>query len=274
MIDIHSHILPNIDDGSRSIDETFELIKEAKKAGFSGIVCTSHYIENYYETNRPEREVWMNAIKERLKDKGISIDLYLGNEIYISENIIELLADEKATTINDTSYVLFEMPMNEEPLNLYDVVYELQQNKVVPILAHPERYSYVQKDPELVYDLIEKGVLMQSNYGSFIGQYGKRAQMMAERMLENNMTHLLGSDAHRPNTIYPRIPEAIRAITRIVGEDKVDELTTINPNKVIHNKKIDIKEPYNFELDFKEKFQIYADDAVHQFKKFIKHHKK
>ena len=168
MIDIHSHILPNIDDGSRSVEETFNLIKEAEEAGFEAIISTSHYIEGYYETDAPEREVWVNVIYDKLKLQNINIKLYLGNEIYISENIIKLLEDGKASTINDTSYVLFEMPLNSEPLNLYNVIYEMQQNKIVPILAHPERYSFVQKDPELIYDLIKKGVLMQANFGSII----------------------------------------------------------------------------------------------------------
>ena len=139
MIDIHSHILPNIDDGSRSIEETFNLIKEAKNVGFDVIVSTSHYMEGYYETNVPEREVWVNAIYENLQAKNIDVNLYLGNEIYMSENIIKLLEERKASTINDTSYVLFELPLNIEPMNLYDVIYEMQQYKLVPILAHPER---------------------------------------------------------------------------------------------------------------------------------------
>ena len=83
MIDFHTHILPNIDDGSRSIDETFNLIKEAKEVGFDGIILTSHYIENFYETDVPERDVWVKAISENLGVKGIDTDLYLANEIYI-----------------------------------------------------------------------------------------------------------------------------------------------------------------------------------------------
>ena len=188
MIDIHTHILPNIDDGSRSIEETFNLIKEAKNVGFDAIVTTSHYMEGYYETNVPEREVWLNAICENMQVKNIDMMLYLGNEIYMSENIIKLLEERKASTINDTSYVLFELPLNVEPFNLYDVIYELQQYKLVPILAHPERYSFVQKEPELIYDLVEKGVLMQANYGSVIGQYGKKAEMTKDKreLLEIN----------------------------------------------------------------------------------------
>ena len=253
MIDLHTHILPNIDDGSRSIDETFNLIKEAKEAGFQKIVLTSHYMENYYETEIAEREVWVKAIQENLNAKGIEIDLFLGNEIYFTDNIIKLLEDAKASTLNNSSYVLFEMPLNAEPLNLYDVIYEMIQYKLVPILAHPERYSFIQKEPELVYDLIKKGVLMQANYGSIIGQYGEKAKMIVEKFLQNNMIHFLGSDVHRQNTIYTRMPEILSEIEEIIGEEKLRELTTVNPELAIHNKRIDISEPIPVELSLKEK---------------------
>ena len=256
MIDFHTHILPNIDDGSRSIDETFNLIKEAKEVGFDGIILTSHYIENFYETDVPERDVWVKAISENLGVKGIDTDLYLANEIYISENMMGLLEQQKASTINNSCYVLFELPLNEEPLNLYDVIYSLQENKLIPILAHPERYSFVQKEPELIYDLIEKGCLMQANYGSIIGQYGVKAEYIVKKFLENNMIHFLGSDVHRQNSIYPKIPFALEKIREIVGEEKLEELTTINPKLVLANKKIEIDEPEEFSLTLKEKIMM------------------
>ena len=257
MIDFHSHILPNIDDGSRSIEETFNLIKEAKEVGFEGIVLTSHYIEGYYETDVPERDVWVNAIKENLNTKGIDIDLYLGNEIYISENMMDLLINNKASTINNSCYVLFEMPLNAEPMDLYNVIYSLQENKLIPVLAHPERYKFVQKEPELIYDLIEKGVLMQANYGSILGQYGESAQMIVRKFFENNMIHFLGSDVHRQNTIYKNIPRALDAISEIIGEEKLRELTTTNPKLALNNKRIDIEEPEEFTLTFKEKLMMF-----------------
>ena len=256
MIDFHTHIIPNIDDGSRSIEETFNLIKEAKNAGFEAIISTSHYIENYYETNTPEREVWVNAIYENLQAKNIDIQLYLGNEIYLSENIIKLLEEGKASTINDTSYVLFELPLNAEPMNLYDMVYQMLQYKLVPILAHPERYSFVQKDPELVYDLIQKGALMQANYGSIIGQYGEKPQIIVRKMLENNMIHFLGTDVHRQNPIYAKIPQILVELTNIIGEEKLRELTSTNPKLVLQNKKIDVEDPMKIELSLKERIII------------------
>lgn len=256
MIDMHSHILPNIDDGARSVEETFHLIQEAKEAGFEAIIATSHYMEGYYETDAPEREVWVKAIYDKLQEKNIDINLYLGNEIYLSENMITLLEEGKASTINDTSYVLFEMPLNVEPLNLYDVIYEMQQYKLVPILAHPERYSFVQEEPELIYDLIQKGVLMQANYASIIGYYGQKAQMIVKKLLENNMIHFLGSDVHRQNTIYLRIPQILEELNSVIGKSKLEELTTINPKLVLNNKRIDIDEPKKIELTLKEKVMM------------------
>ena len=247
MIDIHTHILPNIDDGSKSIEETFNLIKEAKSVGFDSIVLTSHYMEGYYETNSPEREVWLDAIRENLEAKNIDI---------------KLLEEGKATTMNNTSYVLFEMPLNAEPLNLYDIIYEMQQYKIVPILAHPERYSFVQQDPELIYDLIQKGVLMQANYGSIIGQYGEKAQVIVKKFFENNMIHMLGSDVHRQNTIYPKIPDILMELNELIGEEKLKELTTINPRLVLQNKRIDIEEPHKIELSFKEKLAMLKGESL------------
>ena len=253
MIDLHSHILPSIDDGAKNIDETMKLLKEAQEAGFESVVATSHYREGYYETGIKERELLLQAIYQKFRQYNINLDLYLGNEIYISENIIKLLEECKASTINDTSYVLFEMPLNSEPQYLYDIAYEMVQYKLVPILAHPERYSYVCQDTELVNDLIDLGVLMQANYASITGYYGEKAQIMVKKLLENNLIHFLASDVHKPNTIYPKIPEILPQIEEIIGEEKLNKLTTENPKLVLQNKRIDIGKPNNIELTLKEK---------------------
>ena len=151
MIDFHAHILPNIDDGSKSVEETFNLIKEAQQAGFDTIVSTSHYMEGYYEVENKERRIWIDALNEKLKEQNINVQLYLGNEIYITENIINLLENDKASSINNSNYVLFEMPLNVEPLNLNDVLFEMLRCKIIPVLAHPERYAFVQKNPDMLY---------------------------------------------------------------------------------------------------------------------------
>lgn len=256
MIDFHTHILPNVDDGSKSVEETFSLLAEAKNVGFDAIISTSHYIEDHYDVEVAEREVWIKALSENLYKKNLDLKLYLGNEIYITENIIELIKTGKATTINNTNYVLFEFPLNTKPMNMYDIIYDMLGNKFIPVLAHPERYSFVQSNPTLVYDLIEKGVLMQSNYGSILGLYGEKAQLIVRKLLENNMVHFLGSDVHKPNSVYPKVPQALSEIEDIVGEERLEELTTINPSLVLENKRIDIDEPTQIKLSLKEKMII------------------
>ncbi len=255
MIDFHTHILPNLDNGARNIEEAHNLIKEAKIAGFDQIVYTPHYIEDYYETSVKEREVWLDTFSKKFDDIK-DIKTYLGSEIFLSDNIMKLLEDAQASTINNTSYVLFELPLDKEPLNLYDIIYKMRKNKVVPILAHAERYPYIQREPELLYNLVEKGVYIQADYGSVIGENGKRAKMIIDKMLENNLVHFLGSNAHREKTIYKYIPTIIEILTEKIGVEKLYELTTKNPELALHNKKINIREPIEIKLTLKEKIQI------------------
>ena len=254
MIDFHSHILPNVDDGAKSVEETFNLIKEAKDNGFEAIITTSHYMEGYYEVKKAELEVWINALNEKLHEQNIDVKLYTANEVYLSDNIINLIESKIASTINNTNYVLFEMPLNAEPMNLYDIVYEMLGHKLVPILAHPERYTFVQKDPSLIYELIEKGVLMQANYTSILGRYGEKAELLVKKFLKNDMIHFLGSDVHRQKSVYPQIPKALKEIENIVGEEKLEELTTTNPKLVLENKRIEIDSPKKMEFTLKEKW--------------------
>ena len=165
MIDFHSHILPQIDDGSKSYNETIEMLEEAKNAGFEKIISTSHYIEKYYEINEEQRLQLLKNINFQ------DIKLYLGSEIYVTNEIVQLLKDKKASTINNSRYVLYELPMHSKNMNDKEIIYRIVENGYVPIIAHPERYSYVQESPEYVEELAEMGALFQSNYGSIIGMY-------------------------------------------------------------------------------------------------------
>lgn len=256
MIDFHSHILPNVDDGSKSVEETFNLIKEAKNVGFNAIISTSHYIENYYEVGVEERTTWIYGIMKALRNDNINFEIYLGNEAYFSENLIKLINEKKVATINGSKYLLFEFAMNVKPMNIYDVIYEIIENKYIPILAHPERYSFIQKEPNLIEELIESGVLMQCNYGSFIGQYGEKAKIISKKMLENDMVHFLGTDVHKQNSIYPKIPEILEVIEKMVGQEKLNELTKINPKLVLENKNIEISDPLRLKFTFGERIQL------------------
>lgn len=241
MIDIHCHLVYEVDDGSKSIEDTLYMLKEAKKVGFTDIICTPHYMEDYYEV--PCSEISNKILKMKELSQNINIRIYQGNEIYSTENIIEYLNSNQAMSLNNSKYVLIEFPMQNKPMNMDQVVYLLLQAGKIPIIAHPERYSYVREDPNMLLEYIEQGVLFQSNYGSVIGIYGNEIKETAKKLLTHNMIHFLGSDNHRINTVYKNIPEALKTLEKWVGQDKIQELTTDNPSCILSNEEFDIDDP-------------------------------
>lgn len=240
MIDVHSHIIPAIDDGSYSIEETLKMLEEAEKTGFTDIIATSHYIENYYEIDVEQRQRSVDEINNKLEENGINIKVHCGSEIYVSQNMIDLIKNKKASSLANTKYVLFELPMNNNIMYLDDIIFEIQSAGFIPVIAHPERYSYVQDNPKMLVELINKGVLFQGNFGSIIGKYGNTAKKTLKKLLQYNMIHFLGSDAHRSNSIYTNIDTAITELQKVISEEKLIELTVKNPKRLLKNEDIDI----------------------------------
>lgn len=231
MIDIHSHIIPNVDDGARSVEETFNILKEAQEAGFTDVILTSHFLLNYYETNAQELIFWKEKLQEVLKKQGTKINLHSGMEIYITNQMEELLENKKILTLANSRYMLIELPLATNVKYFDYVVYYLEAKGIKPIIAHPERYKCVQKDPDIVEEYIEKGCLIQCNYGSIVNLYGREAEKTIKTLLKKNQVHFLGSDVHRENGTYLIILDAIKKIRKIIGENKINEITTINPKK-------------------------------------------
>lgn len=235
MIDFHSHILPGIDDGSRNLEQSIAMVNEAKEAGFTKIISTSHYMENYYECNERDRRQLLKKVQENVQ----GIELILGNEIYMTNNIIELLQNGQASSINGTKYVLFEFPLiTTRPMNDKEVIYRLVENGYIPIIAHPERYPFIQENPDYLFELEEMGALFQANYGSIIGMYGLKAKKTLKILLKNNLISFFGSDVHRPEQVYNKMPQIIKKLKKIISNEEFEEFTEINPEKVLKNENI------------------------------------
>ena len=235
MIDFHSHILPGIDDGAKNLEQSIAMVNEAKKVGFTKIISTSHYMENYYECNEKNRKELLEQVQKNVN----GIELCLGNEIYITNNIIELLQNGQASSINGTKYVLFEFPIiNTRPMNDKEVIYRLVENGYIPIIAHPERYPFIQENPDYLYELEEMGALFQANYGSIIGMYGLKAKKTLKILLKNNLISFFGSDAHRPEQVYNKMPKIIKKLKKIISNEEFEEFTEINPERVLKNENI------------------------------------
>ena len=242
MIDIHTHILPKIDDGAQSLEETYHMIEEAQKAGFTDIIATSHYIENQYEVDTIKRRALIEAINRVIAQKELNIKLHMGNEIYITPNLAQLVKQKKVATLADSRYVLFELPMNSKINYLEKIIFEIQANGLVPIIAHPERYQYVQENPNFVVNLVTKGVLFQANFASIGGYYGKKAKKALIQLLKANSIHFFAVDAHNFEK-YDIIQENIKELEKIISKEQLERLTTIHPSHILENTKIEIEPP-------------------------------
>ncbi len=234
MIDFHSHILPGVDDGARTEDESRQMIIEAKQYGFEKVISTSHYAVDCYEVPEYKRK----TLLEELKYTKDIPELYLGSEVFITFNILNLLKEFKASTINGTRYVLFELPLRRHFPNYKDIINNLINNDYKLILAHPERYSEVQDNFDILHELSDMGVLFQSNFGSFVGLYGLGAKSTVKKMLSKELISFMGTDVHRPGHSYPLVPKALRKMSKIASEEYIERITNSNAEKILKGEEL------------------------------------
>ena len=236
IIDIHNHLLPGVDDGSRTIEESIKLIKNLKKIGVSDIVLSSHYIKGTkYEFNVLVRNNILKELKEALNDS--EINLYLGNEVYLSDEIIDLYKNHEISTINGSKYILVELPLSGYSRSFSRTLCELENYGFIPIIAHPERYRFIQKDKKRITELLEFNSLLQINVDSLIGKYGSKAKKVAKWLLKNNLVQFVGTDIHHIE--YSRhLKKAYKKLKKMVGEQKFQELTYYNPRNVLADRQV------------------------------------
>lgn len=253
MIDIHSHILPGIDDGSKNMGMTLKMLSMAEEDGTKKIVATPHYCKRFAETPYNKVKELVCDLNKIVKSENINIEIYHGQEVYYSEDIINEYREGIIGTINDTSYMLIELPMNSFDKNVFNVIYELQVQGIKVVLAHPERYHPIINEPEKINDFIKEGFLFQMNSGSLEGQFGKEVKKTCEILLGNRIYSFIGSDAHNINDRDTKISEAKRIITKEFGQN-IDMFST-NGNRMLINENV------NFEGEFiakrKKRFSLF-----------------
>ena len=237
MKDIHCHILYGIDDGSKTIEESLNILRNAQNNGITDIVLTPHYIKNSsYNCNNKDKIKLFKILQEETIKNNININLYLGNEIMIDEDIISLINKKEVSTINDTRYILVEFPMHNYNSNIENILFELVRNNYIPIIAHPERYTFIQNDISKVDRFIELGCILQGNYQSLFNRYGKKANKTLKELLKENKIMLLASDIHHDSTDY-RIEKTKKKLKRVIkSKEKIEDLLINNFDKIINNK--------------------------------------
>lgn len=247
MIDIHCHILPNVDDGSESLEESIEMAKIAESEGITRIVNTSHCHFDFKYKKGNELKLELEKFNQALKEENINIEVLLGNELYYTSDLIERFDELDFFSMNNSKYILMEFSPINFPKNIEDVIYEIKIRGYIPIIAHAERYKQVQEDVNIVLDCIKEGALIQVNASSILGKNGEKAEDTSKKLLDNNMVHFVATDAHSSNRRRPLIKDSYNYILKNYGKEVSEKLFIENPTAVIENRDISILNPTKYE---------------------------
>ncbi|MDU4934698.1 MAG: CpsB/CapC family capsule biosynthesis tyrosine phosphatase [Peptostreptococcaceae bacterium] len=238
MIDMHCHILPGIDDGASDLEEALEMARIAESEGIKKIVNTSHFHPEFKYTMGEELVEAINSFNVALKANKIDLEVLIGNEIYYTDEIIEELHNLNFHTLNNSKYLLIEFSPMNVPKNLADVVYEVKLKGYIPVLAHVERYNNIIENPNIIYDCIKEGAIIQVNASSILGKHGKEIKKVSDILLDNNMIHIVASDAHGSERRRPQLREAYEFVKNKYSEETADNLFKNNQSLIIENKDI------------------------------------
>lgn len=216
MLDLHSHILPGIDDGAKDLGTALAMAGIAVGDGITTMVATPHFMEGEIDNTRELVLAKCREYEQVLAKKNLPLKIIPGTEVYLSPNIPERMKRGELMTINDTGkYLLVELPMQSVPSWVEQVMFELNVLGVTPIIAHPERNGELAGDIELVARLVDKGCLLQINGGSLTGLYGKQIKKTADHLVKQGLFHFIGSDAHSAGGRSPRLKEEMAMLERL-----------------------------------------------------------
>ena len=245
MIDIHSHILPGIDDGARTLEESLEMAEIAAADGIEQIVATPHVFKGLSDDPEPAEVIdQVNALQAAVAAK---LRILPGSEAHVTHDLAEQAKLQRVTTINRRNYLLVEFPQVTVPVGADEIFYKLQLQAIHPILVHPERNIQIQKQPSLVAGFVARGVFTQVTAMSIAGEFGTPAKKCAETLLQHNCVHFLASDAHRPSKRPPILSRGRDAAARIVGEEKARRLVYDNPLAVVEGRPLNVEKPVSFD---------------------------
>lgn len=219
MIDIHTHIIPGVDDGVKDIEEALAVLKKAEKQGIKKIVATPHYLEEGYRLSPKETEKKVRQLQEELLKEPIAMEILPGAEVFLTPDLGEKLASKKISTLNHSRYLLIELPAASIPSYSEDVLYDINILGYIPIIAHPERNFSIIEDPNKLYNWIKNGVLAQLNAGSLLGYFGKDVKKTAEILVKHKLVQLIASDVHSCQNRPFCLQKGLKALKDLIGEE-------------------------------------------------------
>jgi protein-tyrosine phosphatase len=242
MIDLHSHLLPGIDDGSQNWDESMEMARQAVADGTTELQVTHHILDNtHYKKLEADILQKFDEMKRRLHAERINLKLHLACEIYYQPDM-EL--HHKISTFNSNGrYFLVEFPMQGIPRGVDDIFFQLILDGKTPVLAHPERNVGFLKSPNRAYEFVQRGVLFQMNAGSLSGKYGDGVAALATALMNSRLIHFFGSDGHNTRSRKVRMGEDYKLVRDMWGDRVAHRIFHENPRLALAGQEIKIPEP-------------------------------
>lgn len=242
MIDLHCHILPGIDDGSLSLTESLIMAQSGAGGGTRKIVATPHYF-NDYQNPRPvtKEEIKQKylELKNYLKMNRCPVELYMGAEQYGVSDMESIIENDELITINDSRYLLIEFSLDDDIERAKYVISQLEDYDIVPLLAHPERYDFIQEEPSKVFWFLQHGCLLQVNKGSITGRFGEEAEGISHWLIRERMAHVVASDSHGPYQRTADMSEAFQYALYSAGDEYAYDLFNGNPQRILDDEEID-----------------------------------
>ncbi|MEJ8767634.1 CpsB/CapC family capsule biosynthesis tyrosine phosphatase [Oceanobacillus sp. HCA-5259] len=244
MIDIHSHILPGIDDGAQSEIDSLQMARAAVNEGITKLVATPHHRNGKYDNERDSIVRWVDTLNELILKEGIPLTVLPGQETRINGDMIAELEDEVILPINHTKYVFVELPSDHVPRYASQMLFDIQVAGYIPIIVHPERNQELIEHPTRLYEFVKKGALTQVTAASVVGKFGKNIQKFSGQIIEANLTHFIASDAHNTSSRGFAMNEALQLIQNDYGDDYVN-IFLENSELLIDNQNVNRMEPSN-----------------------------
>ena len=249
MIDIHAHILPAVDDGSFSLEESLRMLRMAEASGVWAVAATPHCNIPGSRSNYASEELMeqLISLRQAVKASGSDLVIYQGMEVYATRQMPQLLEEQKAWTLNGTQYFLTEFAFDEDPEFCRMILEDCFEAGFIPVIAHPERYFFVQKNPQIVYEWFCQGYGIQVNKGSLLGRFGRSTYDMAQLLMQHGLVTCVASDAHSSVQRTPHMHDVKQFLDKNYSEDYRSLVTEINPRRILSGQPLYRLDPIPFE---------------------------
>lgn len=246
MIDLHTHILPQVDDGPSDWEDALALIRQGIGDGIQGAVCTSHVLNKLDDDLEGKFIYRFDQLREMAAKHHPDFALWLGSELHILADFDPM---SRTATINgNKKYLMIEFPMNEIPADADDKLFQLTLNGFKPILVHPERNARILGRPEKLFEFVQRGLLVQVNAGSINGVFGRPVKKLAADMIDRNLVHFIASDCHQVRERPMRLSEAFRTVKKRWGGLRARTLFEDNPMAAVQGDSVAAPEPESFNI--------------------------